>query len=175
MTTSTYKIEFTDEAGNVTATGKEYKSKGAATRAGNKAVKDSPKPITFLVIEKVVSAADAKAAKKAAALIAAAKKAPKATPAPAIAANPAKAPEADVKPVETYSPGTNADTLKAGTVAAVIVETTRKKALSREEIIVAVIATGWAPQKSAAFAKNPGGYLRGYLSSIIGRKQLIAA
>lgn len=93
------------------------------------------------------------------------------TPAPKVA--PAK--KADAKPVEKYSPGKAADNLKAGSVGAVIVETTRKKAMSRKQIIDAVIATKWTPPKSAAFAKNPQGYISGYLSSLISHKQLVVS
>jgi len=162
--TTIYKITFTDATGNETATGKEYKSKAAATRAGNKAVKDSPKPITFRLTEKAVTAADEKAAKKAAALRKApAKKA--ANPASPAKEKPAK------KDEQKYTAGQASTELKPGTVAAVIVDTVGSQKLTREEIVTAVVAGEWRPPKSKA---DFPGYVRGYISSIISRKQLVA-
>ena len=166
---SIFKITFTDKAGNETATGKEYKSKAAATRAGNKAVKDSPKPITYRVIEKAVTAADTKAAKEAAALLKKAKgrKAANATP-------PASAPAKAAKKVDTqkYQVTAAGTELKAGTVGAEILDRIGTKKLTRDAIVTTVIESGYRPPKSGEFDKNPGGYIRGYLSSLISRGQI---
>ena len=169
--TTIYKITFTDKSGNETATGKEYKSKAAATRAGNKAVKDSPKPITYRVTEKAVTAADTKAAKEAAALIKKAKGRKAANPAPPATA-PAKPAKVDV---QKYTAGKASTELKSGTVMAAIVDTVGNKKMTREAITTAVIKSGYAPPKSKEFTKNPAGYISGYLSAAISRKQLVAA
>lgn len=80
------------------------------------------------------------------------------------------------KTVERYAPG-KADSVKAGTVMDQIVETTRKRALSRDEIVQAVIASKWVPAKSKLFTtpEKKAAYIRGYISAAVSRKILVPA
>jgi hypothetical protein len=180
---SIFKLTFTDKAGNETATGKEYKSKATATRAGNKAVKDSPKPITYRVIEKAVTAVDTTAAKAAKVAVAASQKKavskPKATQ--RRKATPATAPAAKATPVKKATKKVDGQKyivakdatrrVKEGTVLSAILAAVKKPA-TREEIIAAVVSGDWRPPKSKA---DFPGYVRGYLSHAITQRILTAS
>ena len=80
------------------------------------------------------------------------------------------------KTVERYAPG-KTDSVKAGTVMGVIVETARKRALSRDEIVKAVIASKWAPAKSKLYTtpEKKAAYIRGYISAAVSRQILVPA
>ena len=100
------------------------------------------------------------------------RQAAKVTPAPKEVIPPAK--KAEVKPVEKYTQG-KTDGLKDGTVLAAIIGVVEKKSLTRDEITTAVIESGFAPPKSKAYAKDPKGYVKGYLSFAVSKKILIPA
>ena len=76
-----------------------------------------------------------------------------------------------------YTLGPTAISIKQGTVMETIIAPTKHKALTRDEIVVAVIASKWTPKRSELYTthKEKSDYILGYVSSAIRRKILIPA
>ena len=85
-----------------------------------------------------------------------------------VAEKPAK------KDMQRYTAGQASTELKPKTVMAAIIDTVGNKKMTREEITAAVIKSGYKPPKSREFDKNPTGYIKGYISAAVSRKQLVA-
>ena len=78
------------------------------------------------------------------------------------------------KDTQQYQAGQASTELKPGTVMAAIIDAMGAKKLTRDEIASAVIKSGYKPPKSREFEKNPTGYIKGYLSAAVSRRQLVA-
>ena len=92
----------------------------------------------------------------------------KAVSAKKVAEKPAK------KDTQKYQAGQASTELKPGTVMAAIIDTIGNKKMTREEITAAVLKSGYKPPKSREFEKNAPGYIKGYISAAVSRRQLVA-